>query len=79
MLMTKSADQPTKLGRVLVDTLRKAGDWQTRQQIADAIGRTRLNPHDVTQLQHLSEQGLIEMREVPLGVARTQYEYRIKQ
>lgn len=79
MLMTKAADQPTKLGLVLLDVLRKAGDWQTRQQIADAIKRTRLNPHDVAQLQHLTEQGLIEMRETAIGVARTQYEYRIKE
>lgn len=79
MLMTKSAEQPTKLGRILLDTLRKAGDWQTRQQIADAIGRVRLNPHDVAQLQHLTEHGLIEMRETATGIARTQYEYRIKE
>lgn len=79
MLMTKSADEVTQLGRVLLDTLTQAGDWQTRQQIADRIKRTRLNPYDVQQLQSLADRGLVEIRKVPLGVARTQYEYRIKQ
>tara|TARA_B100000683_G_C12293456_1_gene475025 strand:- start:425 stop:661 length:237 start_codon:yes stop_codon:yes gene_type:complete len=67
----------TDLQRLLLEALRKSGDWLTRPQIADAIQReSRLNPHDVNMLNELAKMGLIEIDERIVGTVRKQYFYR---
>jgi predicted transcriptional regulator len=78
MLMTKSSEGLTELESVLLDKLKQAGDWQTRQDIANSIGRVRLNPYDVHVLKSLEKRGLIEVRKASIGTVRKQYEYKAK-
>lgn len=71
---------PTKLGDVFLSALRShRGEWMTRRQIADAVGRDgSLLPYDVRLLERMVNDGLIEMRKEPAGPVQVNYFYRVK-
>ena len=68
MLIMTAPDAPAQLpsqaGRVLEALNARRGVWQTRSEIAHAIGKGRLNPGETASLDMLAAQGQIEARRV---------------
>lgn len=80
MLMTfKPPTDLTEAGRALLKVIQDAApDWITRQQIGDALGRRRITPYDLAQLEYLLKAGLIEAREAQRGAFSKRWEYKAK-
>jgi predicted transcriptional regulator len=76
----KTPDELTPAGASLLELLRRSPDqWHTRQQIADKLGRRRITPYDLAQLDYLIEAGLIEAHEGQRGAHGTRWEYKAKE
>ena len=69
-------DHVTPLADHLLKILRTSGEWMTRTQIAQAIGRSRLTPYDISCLELLATQALVETRQAKRGLFGTRWEYR---
>lgn len=55
--------------RTILEAMRSAGDtWIDRAELAGALGRDRLNPHDVEMLERLEADGLIETDKRKTGI-----------
>lgn len=68
----------TPLGEKLLSVMRESGDWVTRRQLAERIGRRVFSPYDLTVLKGLVAEGLVEETKRPFGVVREEHIYRIK-
>lgn len=81
MFMPVTDDRPqlTPLGEVILATLRDAGDWMTRKDLAAALGRPGLlGPHDLRLLDELEADGLIEVRKEKIGTVKFEFQYKAK-
>lgn len=69
----------SQLARKLLEALNDAGgEWLTRNEIAEKIGRRgRLNPYDTQLLDQLVSDGLAEMDNRLLAAVKTERIYRI--
>jgi predicted transcriptional regulator len=76
MTHTKEFKTITDLDQQILASLRETGDWQTRQQIAERMGRNHLTQYGATRLEIFTHRGLVETRRVPQKLGRPQYEYR---
>lgn len=74
--MHKSIDLPEQAQRIL-QTFEKPGIWLKRRDIAQQLGKNRLNPSDTAILDMLAYMDLIEVetREIP-GPIGFEYVYR---
>ncbi len=65
---------------ILLNTLRKLGaGWHDRAEIAEALGKARLNAADVLVLDVLAREGVIEKGMAPTGlITVSKWQYRIK-
>jgi hypothetical protein len=66
---------------VLIEALRKlgAGAWHDRAAIAEALGKSRLNPADILALDVLASQGAIEKGMEPTElITVSKWMYRVK-
>ncbi len=72
LLMTKSEEIRERLLNALV----QSGDWMGRNDIAEAIGKSRLNPSDLKHLEGFVEDGQAERRTEIVGIT-PKYLYRI--
>lgn len=72
LLMTKSEEIRERLLNALV----QSGEWMGRDDIAEAIGKSRLNPSDLKHLEGLVEDGQAERSSETIGI-RQRYLYRI--
>lgn len=52
----------TVQARRLVGILYNEADWMTRDQIALALGKNRLTPHDITLLERLGAADVVDVR-----------------
>jgi predicted transcriptional regulator len=77
MRKTKVFKTLTDLDRQILTALREAGDWQSRQQLAERIGRKYLTAYSALRLEMLTHQELVETRRIPLKQGKPQYEYRV--
>ncbi len=69
----------TALSDKMLDTLRHAGGWITRKQLAQALGRPgQLTPYDVEILEGFVSAGLVERDDRLVGVVKTIWYYRAK-
>jgi hypothetical protein len=65
----------TRMGARILGVLRDNGDWMTRADIAAKMGKSRLNPNDLKQLEGLVSDGLVERDSEVVGIS-PQYLYR---
>jgi hypothetical protein len=65
------------LAAKFLDIIAGAGDWMSRKQLAAAIGRKRLTPHDIDTLEMLTHAGYIEAEKHTTGVVLYEFRYRI--
>lgn len=78
MLMTHQPKAVGKLGNRFIEILQDArGEWLSRADIGKKINR-RIQPYDVSVLENLVSEGLIEGREALVGTVKTRREYRAK-
>lgn len=78
MVMTHQPKAVGKLGNRFIEILKDAGgEWLSRADIGRQINR-RIQPYDVSVLENLVTEGLIESREALVGTVKTRREYRIK-
>jgi predicted ArsR family transcriptional regulator len=70
------SDELTKTQKVLLEALQSSKDWMTRKAIAEKLGVSELSHYYVQQLKVLEDLGLIESRQVTIGVVMTAYEYK---
>lgn len=78
MLMSKSL---TPLAKRLLRAVQTGnGEWMSRSQIAEDLGRprNRLNPHDRNLLEQMVADGLLDAEERQIGVVQTERVYRAK-
>lgn len=76
--MTHQPKSVGKLGNRFIEILQGAnGEWMSRADIGEKINR-RIQPYDISVLENLVEQGLIEGREALVGTVKTRREYRAK-
>lgn len=71
----------TPLAARLLQAVQSAnGDWINRSSIAADLGRSgnRLNPYDVTLLEQLVTDGVIEATDRLTGTVKTERVYRVK-
>lgn len=69
----------TQKQQTMLSVLRSAGDWFSRVAIARGIQQKRLYPFDVTLLERLETQGLIEAQRVERpGAIPYEWHYRAK-
>lgn len=73
--MFRMAEKITKRAQRLVDALRRHAAWMDRGDLAQAIGKNRLNPHDIELLDGLVDMGLVERNEQATGITM-KYVYR---
>lgn len=65
--------------RKLLEILKANGDWMSRRDISRALGHTRLYPNEITLLDVLARQGVIEARSVATKApSGERWEYRAK-
>lgn len=78
MLMTM--DGLRQLDKAIITALETGGDWMTRADIANAIGRSKgvVQPADIAALERLEMLELIESRHAPRGAGGLKWEYRLK-
>lgn len=75
------SSQPKSLADLILDVLRGAnGEWMTRKQIAQKIGRANgvLLPYDVTVLGTLVESGSVSMGRRSIGAVKIEHIYRVE-
>ena len=79
MLMTQE-NKFTALQDALLTALRESGDWMTRRDLGEAIGRKsgKLQHYDVQQLKLLEDLGLVESQQRKLGAVLSEFVYRSK-
>lgn len=69
----------TPQGQQIIDFLRGRGDWTTRAQIADMLGKDKLNRWHVGLLDLMIQQGMIEFDRRPRPDGTTlEFVYRLK-
>lgn len=73
LLMTKSDEIKERL----LDALQLANDWMAREEIAESIGKNRLNPSDLKHLEGLVETGQVERKTEIVGIT-PKYLYRLE-
>lgn len=78
--MTELSIDVTQLSDLILEKLRESGQWMTRREIAQAMGRpgNRLNPYDVQLLEVLASQKLVEIAQRKIGIVQTENIYRAK-
>lgn len=77
--MNESLIEVTELEAKLLEVLRANGDWMTRRQVAQALGRPGiLTPYDVELLEKLAAADLVEITQRPTGPVRKVWSYRAK-
>lgn len=59
----------------LLESLRTARRWLSREELAERTGKSRLSPHDTDLLNRLQEAGYVEIETRPAGIAE-KYVYR---
>lgn len=73
--------QPKKIGdlaKKFIELLQEAdGEWMSRADLGKKINR-RIQPYDVSVLENLITEGLIEGRDALVGTVKTRREYRVK-
>ncbi|GAB5486227.1 MAG: hypothetical protein Pars93KO_26610 [Parasphingorhabdus sp.] len=75
--MIMSDTELTELQQIIYDALLKHGDYMTRSDIAQVIGRDKtLNHYDRELLQQLVDMGLVDVLETKRGVTMTSYTYK---
>lgn len=52
----------TVQGQKLIALLYDEADWATRNQLAERLGKNRLNPHDIVLLERLGAAGIVDVR-----------------
>jgi len=77
-LRAKCLEQ-TPLAQKIIAFLYDAADWVTRDEIAQGLRKHRLNPHDISLLERLAAQQLVEIkkRDYP-GRIGFEYIYRLR-
>jgi DNA-binding response OmpR family regulator len=67
-----------KSKRALKVLQRHAGQWLSRSQIAEWLGKKRLNPNDIKNLDYMVAVGVIEVRKGDVSgvIVPYQWEYR---
>jgi hypothetical protein len=69
----------TPLGNRLLEILQASGEWMTRKQIADELGRpSGLTPYDWQVLRELATDGFIDMSQRKIGAVKQEYIYKAK-
>lgn len=69
----------TELQQIIYDALLENGDFMTRSEIAESIGRSEgLTYYDVRLLTELTDMNLVEVYEEKRGVTMTSYKYRVE-
>lgn len=82
MLMTNNPPPKslTAQGEHILEFLRQRGDWTTRAQIAEYMGKNRLNKWDVGLLELMIDRGLIDFNRRPRPDGTTlEFVYRVKE
>lgn len=64
--------------REILDVLQGVDSWLDRNEIADKLGKNRLNPHEVKVLDGLVDTGQVERDAEQVGISE-KYIYRIAQ
>lgn len=61
----------------LIEVLRGADKWLDRSEIANILGKNRLNPHEIKVLDGLADTGQVSRDTETIGI-RDKYLYRIE-
>jgi DNA-binding IclR family transcriptional regulator len=70
-------EELTPLARLILRTIQDAnGDWLSRKEIAQRIGRPKRSSYDIDVLNDLVQRGYLEERESLTGVVKTVKQYR---
>ena len=69
--------QPTPRAKIILETLKEAGDWVNRSALATKLNKNVLNKWDIILLGKLADAGLIDVRQIPHhGPIGYEWQYR---